>query len=267
VGLAFLFRGMEAILRQPLSAAARFLGLCLVFPALLSDVSGSPPCRSLVALILVLSAFALLRGRRELEGGALLGLAVLVKGSLLVVLPWLAYRRRLRALLAAAALALGGYWLRAATARDLEWFDWRLPADWLHAALAIALLTLVLVACWRRRPGARLDYSGPEIAAALATAVLLAPAGAFRDGVLLLPAAVAGYDAWRLSRKAGWRRLGAVLWTGAFVLAAAGGLARLGYLPELDALPAFALAAIPLLVLNAFGRFHPEAVDLTVKGA
>jgi hypothetical protein len=142
----------------------------------------------------------------------------------------------------------------------------RLACDALYLAAAAVILALLLAAAWRRAPGFRLGWGGPEIAAACAALALLAPLSRKAHFVFLWPAAALGFEAWRRSEGRRVQAVGAALWFGAVVLIVAsspGALGRelstrvLAYCP-------IGWAAAFLLVLVSHPRFFPRG-GRTVK--
>lgn len=94
--VVLLFRRMDAILGLELSSEAKLAGFLLIFRMLESDFSNGNA--NVVVLSLVMASFDLLRGRRDLISGVSLGAACLAKVTPIVIIPWLMYKRRWRAL-------------------------------------------------------------------------------------------------------------------------------------------------------------------------
>jgi hypothetical protein len=136
----------------------------------------------------------------------------------------------------------------------------RPAADLVYIAAAGVVLIGLLAAWWRRAPGLRLGWQAGEVAAACAAAALLAPLSRKAHFVLLWPAAVLGFEAWRRSEGRGARRAGAVLWGLAFLLVAGTSSGVLGK-PLSARVLAFcpmSWAAALLLVLVSHPRFFPR---------
>jgi hypothetical protein len=91
-------------------------------------------------------------------------------------------------------------------------------ADVVYLIAAAAMILLALYAAWRRARGAGLGWRPEEIAAACALMVLLAPISRKAHFVALWPAAVLGFEAWRLSGSRLLQRTGLTLWLLALAL-------------------------------------------------
>jgi hypothetical protein len=133
-------------------------------------------------------------------------------------------------------------------------------ADLVYGLLAAGILLAALAAAWRRAPGGRLGWGAGEIAAACAVMVLIAPLSRKAHFVAIWPAAVLGFEAWRLSEGKRLRMAGAALWVVALVLVAGTSPGLVGR--ELSRIllaycPA-AWAAMALLVLVSYPGFFPR---------
>lgn len=133
-------------------------------------------------------------------------------------------------------------------------------ADLVYLGAAGFILLLALSAAWRRAPGARLGWRAEEIVAACAVMVLLAPLSRKAHFVALWPAAVLGFEAWRLSGSRLLERTGLTLWLLALVLVVgtSPGFVGRDFSTRLLAYCPMSWAALALLVLASSSCFYPR---------
>ena len=293
-GLAWAVHGIERVTAQPFTPTAKVLGLFLVFPFLWLDCGRVYPCLATFSLVVALVGLGTTREGRPALGGGLLGLGAVLQPALILLFPWFLRRRRLRAAAGFAAvfiLLFAAAWLlqarpslgvmdsspgilslfpgrgeelpRSASTSLLGLLERLLPqataSRWvLYGSGGVVLLAAAILLARHKKPGASLAWSAGEVATALALSLALVPFSTAADHVALFPAAVLGFDAFRLSSNRRWRRVGAVLWSGALLASATAWIAPLSGEPPGERLAFGPLIAVVLLSILALAPpFYP----------
>lgn len=136
----------------------------------------------------------------------------------------------------------------------------KMTADEVYFFLAAVILGLGLLGNWMRAPGLRIAFRPEEIAAACAAMVLLAPISRKAHFVALWPAAVLGFEAWRLCEHARLSRMGSGLWALALICVVATSPDIVGRTlsTRLQAYCPMSWAAAALLILSCAPGFFPR---------